>query len=189
MKTQKQRQLFKQEGVAEFSMKKLLAIIVLGLLWSGNAYAECISGDCKNGKGTFKEADGYIYVGQFKYGLYNGEGIYQSRNFEIIYVGDYIGGKRNGRGTYIFPNKNKYVGEWKDDERSGQGDYTFSDGKRRYVGQWRNDKYNGQGTFTFSDGIIASGRWKDGINQGQHTFTYPNGEKKVLEFKDGKLVK
>jgi len=44
-------------------MKKLLAIIVLGLLLSGNAYAGCVLGDCKNGQGTFKYPNGAKYVG------------------------------------------------------------------------------------------------------------------------------
>jgi len=33
-------------------MKKLLGIVVLGLLLGGNAYAECISGNCINGYGV-----------------------------------------------------------------------------------------------------------------------------------------
>ena len=55
-------------------MKKLLAIIVLGLLLSGNAYAECIKGDCNNGQGTFTFANGDKYVGEYKDGKEHGQG-------------------------------------------------------------------------------------------------------------------
>ena len=34
-------------------MKKLLGIVVLSLLLSGNAHANCIKGNCENGYGEF----------------------------------------------------------------------------------------------------------------------------------------
>ena len=54
-------------------MKKILSIIVLGLLLSGNAYADrCIKGDCKNGDGIFKAIDNnnneFAFIGEFKNG-------------------------------------------------------------------------------------------------------------------------
>jgi hypothetical protein len=39
-------------------MKKAIFVIIFGLLLSGNAYAECIEGDCINGYGTFVEVNG-----------------------------------------------------------------------------------------------------------------------------------
>jgi len=44
-------------------MKNLLLIFSIGLLFSGNAYAGCVLGDCKNGQGTFKYPNGAKYVG------------------------------------------------------------------------------------------------------------------------------
>ena len=52
-------------------MKKLLGIVVLGLLLSGNAYAECIKGNCKNGQGTYTWSSGSKYVGEWKNGKFN----------------------------------------------------------------------------------------------------------------------
>ena len=51
-------------------MKKLLGIIVLGLLLSGNAYAECTKGECVNGPGTYTLANGDEYVGEWKNGKF-----------------------------------------------------------------------------------------------------------------------
>ena len=71
-------------------MKKLLGILVLGLLWCSVGFAECIKGDCNNGYGTFTWTDGAKYVGEFKDGL------------------------QHGQGTYITTDGAKYVGEFKD---------------------------------------------------------------------------
>ena len=71
-------------------MKKLLGILVLGLLWCNLSNAECIEGDCNNGYGTFTWTDGAKYVGEFKDGL------------------------QHGQGTYITTDGAKYVGEYKD---------------------------------------------------------------------------
>ena len=53
-------------------MKKLLGILVLGLLLSSNAYAKCPNGNCKNGYGTYTwtwgKFAGSKYVGEFKNG-------------------------------------------------------------------------------------------------------------------------
>jgi hypothetical protein len=115
-------------------MKKLLGILVLGLLLSSNAYAECIEGDCENGYGTFT-LDGNTYVGEWK------------------------NGKGHGQGTLTWPDGNTYVGEWKNDKRHGQGTHTWPDGDK-YVGEWKNDKKHGQGIFTKVNGKIIKGIFK-----------------------------
>ena len=86
-------------------MKKLLGILVLGLLLSSNAYAECIKGDCINGYGIYTQSsDGGKYVGEWK------------------------DGKANGQGTFTWANGNKYVGEFKKDEFHGKGTVTQANG-------------------------------------------------------------
>ena len=54
-------------------MKKLLGILVLGLLWCNIGFAECIKGDCNNGYGTYTYANGSKYVGEWKDGKENGQ--------------------------------------------------------------------------------------------------------------------
>ena len=95
--------------------------MVLGLLLSSNAYAECIEGDCNNGYGIYTSADGDKYIGEWK------------------------DGKENGQGTYTWVsentwfNGNKYVGEFKDDKRNGLGTYTFANGTVD-KGIWKNNQ-------------------------------------------------
>ena len=97
-------------------MKTLLAILVLGLLWGGNAYAECTQGDCRNGKATFTFPNGRIYVGEFKDGI------------------------ENGQGTLTYTSGNKYVGEFKDGKSHGEGILKFPDG-RIEKGLWEKGKF------------------------------------------------
>ena len=77
----------------------------------------CVSGDCKNGHGTYIYANGDKYVGEYKYG---DQGTYTYSDGEK-YVGEYKDGKEHGQGTFTFPDGEKYVGEWKDGKKHGQG--------------------------------------------------------------------
>ncbi len=100
---------------------------------------------------------GDVYEGEFKDGLYSGQGTYTFVK-GTKYVGEYKDGKRNGQGTATFADGGKYVGEWKDEQYNGQGTFTFADG-RKYVGEWKDDQYNGQGTYTNPYGQIQEGIW------------------------------
>ena len=51
-----------------------ILIFILTLTGSSVVWAECVSGDCENGTGTFAEPDGWTYVGEFRDGFFYGEG-------------------------------------------------------------------------------------------------------------------
>tara|TARA_R110000772_G_scaffold129517_4_gene237674 strand:- start:2581 stop:3258 length:678 start_codon:yes stop_codon:yes gene_type:complete len=110
-------------------MKKLLSIVVLGLLLSGNAYAECIKGDCKNGYGEYVWKDGDKYSGNFRKG------------------------KRNGKGINEWSDGSRYDGEWLKNKIHGQGIYTNANGER-LEGNFRKGKAHGEMTTYFPDGTI-----------------------------------
>ena len=61
-------------------MKKLLGIVVLGLLLSGNAYSQCVSGNCVDGYGTQVVGIGHKYIGEWKDGKRHGQGKYTMKN-------------------------------------------------------------------------------------------------------------
>ena len=65
-------------------MKKLLGIVVLGLLWCNVGFAECIEGDCDNGYGTYTFASGNKYVGEFKDGKEHGQGTYTFASGKVM---------------------------------------------------------------------------------------------------------
>ena len=81
------------------------------------------------------------------------------------YVGEWKDGERNGQGIFTFGKGkhegDKFVGEYKDGVRNGQGTYTWTNGQK-YVGEWKDEKENGQGTMSLSNGEKYVGEFKDG---------------------------
>ena len=120
-----------------------------------------------NGQGVFlslaeNEFKGDKYFGEFKDGLRSGQGTYTHANGNR-YLGEWRDGKINGKGTYTFTNGDKYFGELKDGVRNGQGTYTFANGNR-YIGEWKDGKYNGQGTLSAPDGkVVSQGLWANNV--------------------------
>ncbi|MBR3471676.1 MAG: hypothetical protein IKH22_03685 [Prevotella sp.] len=117
------------------------------------------------------------YTVNYVSGKREGQGtlyVYSGDNRGDQYVGQWKDGLFNGQGTYTWADGSKYVGQYKDDKRNGQGTYTWADG-RKYVGQWVNDQRCGQGTFTWPNGDKYVGQWADDKMNGQGTRTYgPN---------------
>ena len=198
-------------------MKHTLLSLVLVLTFSFSAFAaECVSGDCDNGYGTYLYDDGNKYVGENKNGLSHGQGTFIFANGNK-YVGEFKNNNFSGQGTFTWKvsewKGNKYVGEWKNNKFHGQGTYTHADGTTD-SGIWENhtlveaseqvevntqqtntdsdvrcvsgDCSNGQGTWTDTDGDKYVGEWKNNKFHGQGTYTYADGDKYIGEFKDGK---
>jgi hypothetical protein len=164
-------------------MKKILFIIFIGLLFGGNVYAKCISGDCINGQGTKTDADGNKYVGEFKDGKRNGQGTFDSQYGEK-YVGEWKDGDEHGQGISTWKDGTEYVGEFKNSFWNGQGTLTLPD-KSKHVGEFKDLSKNGQGTTTYPDGTKLVGVWKKNKPNGQVTYVFPDGGKWVGEIVDG----
>lgn len=60
-------------------------------------------------------------------------------NNDDLYVGEWKDGVVNGQGIYVWGDGDIYAGNWKDGKKSGYGVYIWSDGTV-YKGQWSNDK-------------------------------------------------
>lgn len=97
----------------------------------------CEEGDCVNGKGTYRYADGIVYKGQFREG------------------------RRHGEGVFTLPNGDTYSGQFADDVYNGFGVFRFTDGSR-YEGQFVNGVYHGYGVYFFTDGTKKEGLWRNG---------------------------
>ncbi|MFT5760159.1 MAG: hypothetical protein ACI9LM_004943 [Alteromonadaceae bacterium] len=117
--------------------------ISLFCLLAFNVYAGCVSGDCKNGEGTF---------------LWDGGS----------YTGEWRDGKRNGKGVFTWSDGSKYTGEWRDSERDGEGFLTWANGNK-YTGEWRSRKRDGYGVYTWADGSKYTGEWRRGKMEGEGT--------------------
>ncbi|MFM1875263.1 MAG: hypothetical protein RL266_1000 [Bacteroidota bacterium] len=143
-------------------MKFIPLILLMSMAYNFSwAQTGCTSGDCLNGRGVYKYANGDEYHGDFK------------------------NGKRRGFGEYMYANGARYSGEWVDDYMEGSGTYLYGDG-RRYIGQMRANIKTGQGKFSFSDGSLYEGGFLNDVIHGSGTYRYSNGDKYVGQFQNGK---
>jgi hypothetical protein len=63
--------------------------------------------------------------------------------FPLRYVGDWKEGKADGEGIYYYADGDKYDGKWKDDLKHGYGVYAYSNGDS-YEGEWQEDAKHGR---------------------------------------------
>jgi len=164
---------------------RLFFLFLLGMLLAAQVgRAQCISGICENGQGTYQFADGSIYKGAFKQGLPDGEGewIYPKGGKikglfkkglpvgEDAFVkapkaqrktGCVSGNCRNGIGVYLDEEGSRYVGYFKRNKPSGKGICYYPNGKR-YDGNWRAGLPNGEGVLYDVSGQLFHGYWQDG---------------------------
>ena len=83
------------------------------------------------------------YHGECKRGLAHGQGEAFGRDH---YVGEFKKGWPNGNGVYEWNNGDSYEGEWKKGERHGTGKFTFTIPTEVIVleGRWVNDEFVGR---------------------------------------------
>ena len=116
-------------------MKKLLGILVLGLLFCNIAKA--------------KECEGSPFV---------------EKKRTLIFFKKFAKWK-DCHGSFTFKNGSKYVGNFKDGKFSGRGTFAWEKGKfagEKYVGEFLKGKRSGLGYHTFANGDVDYGIWKSG---------------------------
>ncbi|MEL6865080.1 MAG: caspase family protein [Bacteroidota bacterium] len=191
-------------------MKKLMsAVVLINLAFLPLLEAQCIKGNCANGRGTYVYNSGAKYIGQFRKGKIHGEGIlyFSNGNKYIgqwvnqyrqgkgkmifttgeIYEGQFYKSKFSGKGTMNFPDGDRYTGQWADDIQHGKGIYYYASGNR-YEGQFKRGKLDGQGRMFYKNGSYYIGSWKDNYKDGQGTLHRSNGEKVRGLWVAGKFV-
>ncbi|MYM64347.1 hypothetical protein [Pseudomaricurvus sp. HS19] len=103
--------------------------------------ANCKSGNCYNGSGTYVYSSGDKYIGAFSGGLRHGQGSYYFADGDH-YEGAWASGNKSGKGTYHYQSGDRFVGDYKNDA-PGAGIYYSASGERyrgRFVdGSWQND--------------------------------------------------
>lgn len=175
--------------VKSVSMRKLF-VLLLSIFICQNAFAQCISGDCENGWGTYIFPGDNRYVGEFKNGIVHGAG--------VCYYDD--GRQYSGQWAYRYPHGNGvmttregkiFQGTWEKGLFSGeraQGDPVFLDflspnGELPVMGCVSGDCENGYGLFISADGNKYQGAFDNGEPQGLGVLFKENGERYVGQFK------
>ncbi|MBU6340772.1 MAG: caspase family protein [Bacteroidetes bacterium] len=174
-------------------MKFYLSAFLLFVAFA--AKAQCISGDCKNGKGTFLFPSGAKYIGDFKNGEIHGVGVcYYTDNSK--YSGEWKHRYPDGRGTKTYPDGTKRTGLWikgrpVDENGNILEDYIAhkkeekqDDGTNIQSGCLSGDCKTGLGVFAYPDGSKYEGNFIDGKYEGSGTFYFANGDKYVGDFKN-----
>ena len=168
----------------------LFCTLIFTLFISTILSAQCVTGDCQNGRGTF------VYPSGAKY------------------VGDFANGEIHGIGVCYYTDGSKYSGQWNFRYPEGMGTKTYTDGTKR-TGRWQKGQpvddlgnvielasrgqaeddgtdiqsgclsgncENGEGVFAYADGSKYEGQFLDGKLHGQGIWYYPDGDKYVGMF-------
>jgi hypothetical protein len=175
--------------------QRILFGLLFGLFLIQNADAQCISGDCKNGRGTFLFPSGAKYIGDFKNGETHGVGVCYYTNGSK-YSGEWRNRYPEGKGTKTYADGTTRTGLWlkgKPVDESGnvlaeyiakKKEERADDGTNIQSGCLAGDCQSGTGTFAYPDGSKFEGNFVNGKFDGEGTFYFANGDKYVGQFKE-----
>ena len=113
--------------------------------------------------GTYRFADGSIFIGKYRNGKRNGPGKKYYSDGKLQYEGEYLDGKCHGWGRFYYTFGDWYegpfaAGEYDSGESGKDGTYHYADG-RIFTGKWCNGKRNGYGSQIYADGTRCTGTW------------------------------
>ncbi|GEM_PF-636341 len=164
-------------------MKALIFILSFSFItnYCYSQTSSCIVGNCQDGWGVYEwksgASSGDKYIGEWKDGYRDGEGVYTWHTGEK-YIGTWSKGVINGYGTQYFTDGSKTSGNWKNAELVGT--------KYTSAACLSGDCDNGYGVWVFDSGDIYSGYWKGGYRNGEGTYLYADGDKYVGSFNNNK---
>ncbi len=145
-----------------------------------------LAGDSQNGFGVYVWIDGSIYIGNWKNGVYHGQGSrytptgkLESRGVWVqgVYQGKCLSGDcLNGKGQIRFSNGDQYHGEFREGRLEGQGHYRYANGDT-YEGGFKNNRRHGRGVYVWSNGGDRyEGEFSLGKIQGEGKYIFSNGD-------------
>ena len=141
--------------------------------------------------GTKLTDNPWVYTGEFKNGVFDGQGEYISKG-NYSYKGEWKKSHFNGKGKFVDEKENDiYEGEFVNDERHGYG-VSVTANQSKYEGQWKDNVPNGKGKITYlkdfeenEKGTVWKGIFKDGQMHGKFEITFSDGDIIDSVFVDG----
>jgi len=182
-------------------------VLLLSLLFAFTTTlsAQCVSGNCQNGQGTYLYPSGAKYVGNFANGEIHGVGVcYYTDGSK--YSGQWEHRYPHGTGTKTFADGNKWTGNWQKGQpvdEEGLVIESFPWEEEEIVGLDMDiqtgcvsgDCLNGEGIWAYADGSRYEGLFRDGKSNGKGTFydvsgaTYEGSFRNNLKHGQGTLIK
>lgn len=154
---------------------------------NGDIYEGYWENDKMHGKGDAIYADGTKYVGDFKYGLYDGFGTYYGEIKEGTFMvdGEFSNNATVVDGLMMFNNGNGYKGRFENYVLQGFGSYILSNGIV-FSGNFIDFLLDGKATITLLDGLVVNATFEKGDLISDYTTVMQNGEIKKVVLTDGK---
>lgn len=129
------------------------------------------------GQGKVIFGDQSVYDGQFKDGLYHGEGTMHNRSGGQQFSGSIVEGVIEGQGRMQFADGSYYIGNMKAGMLHGAGRYCNPKGEELINGTWSEGKLTGANvSCMMGDGNLYKGEMKNGMRHGKGTLTDKNGK-------------
>lgn len=129
-----------------------------------------------HGKGaTFDADDTRTYRGEWRNGLYHGEGELVLPD-GTVHRGRFFKGLAHGPGTTTLPSGEVLTGGYVKGKVQGPGRRSYADG-RIYEGELKDNKPHGQGLLMFTDGRSHDGLFIDGKPRGFGVRSWPDGRR------------
>ncbi len=146
------------------------------LLWASVAFSQgrCQRGNCFEGEGILRFADGALYSGNFRSGKFEGKGTLTYPDGST-YTGNFRNQLQNGSGQLTDGTGNAYRGQWQDGKRHGKGSVTYIDGST-ITGTWSDDKLEGEVAFEFANEDYYVGHMSQDLMSGLGTMQYAHGD-------------
>ena len=118
--------------------------------------------------------DGNTYIGNLKFGQFEGNGTLSSTDNKYLYTGEWKDGLKHGAGQLI-TEKIKYCGKFINDRFSGSKGILCDEKGNIYEGDFLDGKFEGYGHYKMINGDIYIGEFKNGLFDGNGQLTNKNG--------------
>jgi len=167
----------------------VLACILFPFFASAQSKIQCISGNCADGYGIAKLADGNTYEGNFAGNMPEGKGLLKKDN-KLIYIGLFEKGTRAGLGTEYGANGEIYTGNWINGQKAGSGTLFYADSSFMSA-TWTNNVPSGVsnssfgclqgncctgvGLYKWVNGDVYDGEWLGSWRHGNGKQIFSNG--------------